>query len=227
MQTWRVGALAELTGLTVRALHHYDHLGLLTPSQRTTAGHRLYTAADVARLYRIGLLRRLGFPLAQIAQVLEDPQWQLREAVQRHLQDTARRVNLARRRPRDSRRDPSRGPGHLAASRSRGLPIAAQAGRSHRYDRNRRRRRPPRPQRRRRRRDHRGSSRPRVRGAGVRSPRPRGPAVVILLAPRLNLRPPPVEPGRVRQQQPHMPLSVRGCQRRPCRAARKDGTSNR
>jgi len=80
---------------TVRALHHYDHLGLLTPSQRTTAGHRLYTAADVAWLYRIGLLRRLGFPLAQIAQVLEDPQRQLREAVQHHLQDTARRVDLA------------------------------------------------------------------------------------------------------------------------------------
>ncbi len=94
-QTWRVGALAKLTGLTVRALHHYDHLGLLTPSQRTAAGHRLYTPADVARLYRIGLLRRLGFPLGQIAQVLEDPQWQLREAVQHHLQDTARRVDLA------------------------------------------------------------------------------------------------------------------------------------
>lgn len=63
--TWRVGALAELTGLTVRALHHYDHLGLLRPSQRTPAGHRLYTADDVARLYRINLLRRLGFPLNQ------------------------------------------------------------------------------------------------------------------------------------------------------------------
>ena len=85
----------QLTGLTVRALHHYDHLGLLTPSRRTAAGHRLYTAADVARLYRIGLLRGLGFPLEQIAQVLEDPQWQLREAVQRHLHDTARRVDVA------------------------------------------------------------------------------------------------------------------------------------
>ncbi|MGH3802249.1 MAG: hypothetical protein ACRDTD_19355, partial [Pseudonocardiaceae bacterium] len=44
--------------------------------------------------YRIGLLRRLGFPHEQIGQVLEDPQWQLWEAVQRHLQDTARRINL-------------------------------------------------------------------------------------------------------------------------------------
>jgi MerR family transcriptional regulator, thiopeptide resistance regulator len=93
--TWKVGALAQLTGLTVRALHHYDHLGLLTPSRRSAAGHRLYTGADVARLYRISLLRRLGFPLDQIARVLDDPQWQLREAVQHHLNDTSRRVDLA------------------------------------------------------------------------------------------------------------------------------------
>lgn len=94
-RTWKVGALAGLTGLTVRALHHYDHLGLLPASQRSAAGHRLYTADDVARLYRIVLLRRLGFPLEQIARVLDDPAWQLREAVQRHLDHTSRRVDLA------------------------------------------------------------------------------------------------------------------------------------
>jgi MerR family transcriptional regulator, thiopeptide resistance regulator len=93
--TWKVGALAQLTGLTVRALHHYDHLGLLTPSSRSAAGHRLYNADDVGRLYRISLLRRLGLPLEQIAQVLDDPQWQLQEAVRRHLDDTNRRVDLA------------------------------------------------------------------------------------------------------------------------------------
>jgi len=87
--------LAQLTGLTVRALHHYDHLGLLTPSGRTGAGHRLYTAEDVARLYRISLLRRLGFSLEQIGHVLDDPQWQLHEAVQRHLDDTTHRIELA------------------------------------------------------------------------------------------------------------------------------------
>ena len=71
-QTWKIGALARSTGLTVRALHHYDHIGLLTPSGRTDAGHRVYSAGDVARLYRISLLRRLGFPLGQIAAVLDD-----------------------------------------------------------------------------------------------------------------------------------------------------------
>ena len=94
-QTWKVGALAELTGPTVRALHHYDHVGLLTPSGRSTTGHRLYSADDVARLYRICVLRRLGFPLDRIARVLDDPQWQLREAIRRHLDDTSCRIDLA------------------------------------------------------------------------------------------------------------------------------------
>ena len=94
-RVWKVGALAELTGLTVRGLHHYDHIDLLRPSCRSSSGHRLYTADDVARLYRICLLRRLGFPLDRIASVLDDPQWQLRDAVQRHLDDTRRRVQLA------------------------------------------------------------------------------------------------------------------------------------
>ena len=94
-ETWKVGALAAATGLTVRALHHYDHIGLLVPSERSPAGHRLYTPADVARLYRISLLRRLGFPLDQIAHVLDDPGWELRAAMQRHLGDTQRRAEVA------------------------------------------------------------------------------------------------------------------------------------
>jgi DNA-binding transcriptional MerR regulator len=61
------------------------------------AGHRVYSAGDVARLYRISLLRRLGFPLGQIACVLDDPQWQLQAAVQRHLDHTRRRAAAAAR----------------------------------------------------------------------------------------------------------------------------------
>jgi MerR family transcriptional regulator, thiopeptide resistance regulator len=96
-QAWKVGTLAKATGLTVRALHHYDHIGLLSPSRRTATGHRLYTADDVARLYRIRLLRRLGFPLEQIAAALQDPQWQLAGAVNRHLQHTQRSAAIAAR----------------------------------------------------------------------------------------------------------------------------------
>jgi len=96
-QAWKVGALAEATGLTVRALHHYDHIGLLRPSRRTDAGHRLYTADDVTRLYRISLLRRLGFPLEQISSVLENPEWQLAPAVDRHLEHSQQRAAIAAR----------------------------------------------------------------------------------------------------------------------------------
>jgi MerR family transcriptional regulator, thiopeptide resistance regulator len=96
-QTWTVGPLARATGLSVRALHYYDEIGLLRPSRRSGGGHRLYTGADVARLYRISLLRRLGFPLEQITQVLEHPEWQLQPAVSRHLADTQDRATVAAR----------------------------------------------------------------------------------------------------------------------------------
>jgi MerR family transcriptional regulator, thiopeptide resistance regulator len=94
---WKVGALAGATGLTVRALHYYEQIGLLRPSGRSSAGHRLYDTADVARLYRISLLRRLGFPLDQIQSVLDDPRWELAAAVRRHLADTRRKAATAAR----------------------------------------------------------------------------------------------------------------------------------
>jgi DNA-binding transcriptional MerR regulator len=81
----KVGELAAATGLTVRTLHHYEQIGLLAASRRSTGGHRLYSADDVTRLYRICLLRRLGFPLAEIATTLDDPAWNLRAALGRHL----------------------------------------------------------------------------------------------------------------------------------------------
>jgi len=67
---WRVGELAERTGVTVRALHHWDHIGLVSPSRRSAAGHRRYTAADAERLYRVLALRQLGLGLEEIGDVL-------------------------------------------------------------------------------------------------------------------------------------------------------------
>src|ERR1700722_5143684 len=96
-RVWKVGALARATGLTIRALHYYEEIGLLVPSGRSAAGHRLYDTADVARLYRISLLRRLGFPLDQVMSVLDDPQWELAAAVSRHLEETRRRAASAAR----------------------------------------------------------------------------------------------------------------------------------
>lgn len=66
MQVWKIGALASATGLTVRTLHHYDHIGLVSPSGRTPSGHRLYEEADVQRLYQVLALRQLGLPLDKV-----------------------------------------------------------------------------------------------------------------------------------------------------------------
>ena len=70
-QTWKVGALAEASGLTVRTLHHWDRIGLLSPSRRTAAGHREYTEQDAIRLYQVLALRRLGLALETIATCLD------------------------------------------------------------------------------------------------------------------------------------------------------------
>ena len=68
---WKVGELARRTGLSVRALHHYDEIGLLLPSLRTAAGHRLYGRADVERLQQIQSLRLLGVPLDEVRRLLD------------------------------------------------------------------------------------------------------------------------------------------------------------
>jgi DNA-binding transcriptional MerR regulator/uncharacterized glyoxalase superfamily protein PhnB len=96
-QTWRVGELAKATGLTVRTLHYYDEIGLLQPSMRLAGGHRHYHADDLARLYRIILLRQLGFPLSQVAEVLAEPAWQLAPAIERHLAEARHRSAMASR----------------------------------------------------------------------------------------------------------------------------------
>ena len=67
----KVGELAKRTGLTVRALHHYDSIGLLRPSGRSESGYRLYSRDDVARLHGIQTLRRMGLPLGEVAQLLD------------------------------------------------------------------------------------------------------------------------------------------------------------
>ncbi len=68
---WTVGRLADLTGVTVRTLHHYDAIGLLRPSDRSAAGYRLYGSADLERLQQIVLYRRLELPLEEIAELLD------------------------------------------------------------------------------------------------------------------------------------------------------------
>jgi DNA-binding transcriptional MerR regulator len=68
-----VGDVARLSHVSVRALHHYDAIGLLTPSARSPAGYRLYSGADLRRLQQILFYRELGFALEEIAEILADP----------------------------------------------------------------------------------------------------------------------------------------------------------
>ena len=82
---WRIGELAAATGLTVRTLHHYEHIGLLGPAARTEGRQRLYDARDVQRLYRIRALRGLGLSLSDIGRMLEDKGAGLGDVLRAHL----------------------------------------------------------------------------------------------------------------------------------------------
>src|SRR4030095_4660142 len=79
-----VGALARRTGLTVRTLHHYDKIGVLSPSGRTESGYRLYSDDDVRRLERIVLLRGLGMALDTNASALHGGAPEHLELLERH-----------------------------------------------------------------------------------------------------------------------------------------------
>ena len=95
---YRASEFAALAGVSVRALHHYDHLGLLKPSGRTAAGYRLYGRSDFSKLEQIVVLKYLGLPLKQIKATLgrngADLQRTLR-AQGRALEEKRRCVDMA------------------------------------------------------------------------------------------------------------------------------------
>ena len=91
-----VKEVSELTGVTVRTLHHYDAIGLLKPAKVTQAGYRLYDEAALERLQSILLFRELQFPLSEIKEILDSPQFDREEALaqQIHLLEMQReRIN--------------------------------------------------------------------------------------------------------------------------------------
>ncbi len=89
---WRIGELSRMAGVSEHTLRHYDKVGLLSPAavDRSTR-YRWYGVAELTRLERIRGLARLGLTLGQIADVLDGPDADLRQA---------RRRSVARRRPR-------------------------------------------------------------------------------------------------------------------------------
>jgi len=97
MREWQVGELARRTGLTVRTLHHYHAIGLLSPSRRSAAGYRLYGEADVARLHRIISLRQLGLSLEQVAESLSLPGSSIGQVLRLQVERLRERMEAERR----------------------------------------------------------------------------------------------------------------------------------
>jgi DNA-binding transcriptional MerR regulator len=90
--------LAKLSGVTVRALHHYDRLGLLKPARRSAAGYRLYSEHDFARLEQIVALKFIGFSLKEIKTILERGPSDLTTALRQQraaMEEKRRRLELA------------------------------------------------------------------------------------------------------------------------------------
>ncbi|RWR14015.1 MerR family transcriptional regulator [Siminovitchia fortis] len=77
----KVKEVAELTGISVRTLHHYDEIGLLSPGRKAESGYREYTDEDLETLQQILFFRELGFPLKKIKDVLNSPSFDRREAL--------------------------------------------------------------------------------------------------------------------------------------------------
>lgn len=76
-----VKQVATLTGVSVRTLHYYDELGLLTPSEVTAAGYRLYGDDKLERLQQILFFRELDFPLREITRILDSSDFSRQEAL--------------------------------------------------------------------------------------------------------------------------------------------------
>lgn len=93
----KVGELAKRTGVSVRTLHYYDEIGLLSPAQRSEAGYRLYAAEDIVRLQQIKSLRQLGFTLEEIREWLDHPDGSLQHVIGLHINRLREQIALQRR----------------------------------------------------------------------------------------------------------------------------------
>jgi len=77
----KVKEVADLVGISVRTLHHYDEIGLLTPAETTAAGYRVYSDSNLETLQQILFFKELGFPLKKINEIIEKPSFDRQEAL--------------------------------------------------------------------------------------------------------------------------------------------------
>lgn len=78
---YKIKEVANMVGVSVRTLHHYDQIGLLKPESVTTAGYRLYSDHDLERLQQILFFKELGFSLQEIKQILDNPGFDRNQAL--------------------------------------------------------------------------------------------------------------------------------------------------
>lgn len=78
----KIKEVAELVGVSVRTLHHYDQIGLLKPDRQAISGYRIYSVENLETLQQILFFRELGFPLKKIKQLLDDPAYDRVQALQ-------------------------------------------------------------------------------------------------------------------------------------------------
>lgn len=81
---YKVKEVADLVGVSVRTLHYYDEVGLLSPESITTAGYRLYTDRELERLQQILFFKEIGFPLQEIKTILDSPGFDRKRALIAH-----------------------------------------------------------------------------------------------------------------------------------------------
>lgn len=92
----KIGDLAKRTGLSVRTLHYYDEIGLLSPSHRNSSGNRLYSDQDIIQLQKILSLRQLGFSLDEIRDCLQSPDFSLPQIIELHRDRVREQLVLSR-----------------------------------------------------------------------------------------------------------------------------------
>src|SRR5215469_1148946 len=91
--TCQIKEAARIAGVSVRTLHHYDEIGLLVPKLRSASGYRLYGREDLLRLQQILIGRELGLTLQEIGRSLDDPGFDLRQALRSQRQQLQGRAD--------------------------------------------------------------------------------------------------------------------------------------
>ncbi|MCM3672110.1 MerR family transcriptional regulator [Mesobacillus maritimus] len=92
--TWKIGELAKLTGLTVRTLHHYDQIGLFSASQVSDSGHRIYSESDIRKLQQILSFKQLGLSLEEIKEMLKKQSLDRVQVIKMQMQKVKKQIQL-------------------------------------------------------------------------------------------------------------------------------------